>query len=183
MLPLANAHALVVGIANYQHVNSLPSTVLADAQGIYDLLIDPNLCGYAPANVQLLQDGQASGSAIRQALSSLAAHSDAESTVFIYISSHGGRIESGPYASEYLLPVDAILTTPTTLAETAISGAAFTEATQAIPARKVVVAFDCCHAGGIGQPKDATSPTLTPGLPDSYYDALKAGRGRVILAS
>jgi hypothetical protein len=51
-----------------------------------------------------------------------------------------------------------------------------------IPARKVVVVFDCCHAGGIGQPKEATASELKA-LPESYYEVLKSGRGRVILAS
>lgn len=52
----------------------------------------------------------------------------------------------------------------------------------AIPARKVVVVFDCCHAGGIGQPKDARAPVLKA-IPESYYEALQSGRGRIILAS
>ena len=34
MPELRNAYALVVGIANYQHVNSLPQVVLKDAQDI-----------------------------------------------------------------------------------------------------------------------------------------------------
>jgi hypothetical protein len=103
--------------------------------------------------------------------------------VFFYISSHGGRIESGPHAGEYLLPVDTVYTSDESLAQTAISGVEFTDALRAIPARKVVVVFDCCHAGGIGQPKDATAPAIKTGFSESYYDALKAGRGRAILAS
>ena len=180
---LDNAHALVVGIANYQHINRLPPTVLKDAQDIHDLLIDPRHCGYPPDNVQLLLDGQATQAAIRQALADLAARSDRDSTVFLYISSHGGRIETGPHAGEYLLPVDAVYTSAQSVAQTAISGAEFTEALRAIPARKVVVVFDCCHAGGIGQPKDATAPSIKAGFSESYYDGLKEGRGRVILAS
>ena len=177
-----DAHALVVGIANYQHVNRLPPTVLQDAQDVHDLLADPQRCGYPPGNVQLLLDDAATQAAIRQALANLAARSDLDSTVFCYVSSHGGRIESGPCAGEYLLPVDTAYTSAESVAQTAISGAEFTAALRAIPARKVVVAFDCCHAGGIGQPKDAAVPEIKA-LPESYYDALKAGQGRAILAS
>jgi hypothetical protein len=177
MPTLDNAHALVIGIADYQHVNKLPPTVLKDARDIHDLLVDPQHCGYQPEDVQLLLDGQATGAA------DLAARGDPDSTVFCYISSHGGRVESGPHAGEYLLPVDAVYQTGQTLAETAISGVEFTEALRAIPARKVVVVFDCCHAGGIGQPKDATAPSIKVGFSEAYYDALKEGRGRVILAS
>jgi hypothetical protein len=177
-----NAYAVVIGIANYHHINRLPPTVLKDAQDIRDLLVDPQHCGYPPDNVILLLDGQATQTAVRQALADLAVRSDPDSTVVFYLSSHGGRIETGPYAGEYLLPVDTVYTSGESVAQTAISGAEFTEALRAVPARKAVVVFDCCHAGGIGQPKDATAPELKA-LPESYYDALKEGRGRVILAS
>jgi TIR domain len=43
--------------------------------------------------------------------------------------------------------------------------------------------FDCCHAGGVGQPKDATAPSIKAGLPETYYETLTSGRGRIILAS
>ena len=69
------------------------------------------------------------------------------------------------------------------LALTAISGAEFTAALKAIPARKALVVFDCCHSGGIGQPKDATASPIKAGLADGYYERLAAGRGRAILSS
>jgi hypothetical protein len=175
-----NAHALVIGIANYQQINKLPPTVLKDAQDIRDLLVAPQHCGYQPDNVQLLLDGQATAARIRAALKTLAESTNPESTAFLYISSHGGRVEFGPHAGEYLLPVDVV---PHRVNKTAISGDEFTEALRGILARKVVVVFDCCHSGGIGQPKDTTAPTIKAGFSDSYYDALKEGRGRVILAS
>ena len=180
MPAMDDAHALMIGIANYQQINKLSPTVLKDAQDIRDLLVAPQHCGYPPDNVQLLLDGQATAGRIRAALIILAASTNPESTAFLYISSHGGRVESGTYAGEYLLPVDVV---PSRVNKTAISGDEFTEALRGIPARKVVVVFDCCHSGGIGQPKDAAAPTIKAGFSDSYYDALKEGRGRVILAS
>jgi hypothetical protein len=177
-----NAHALVIGIADYQQINKLPPTVVKDARDIYDLLVDAEHCGYPEGNVTLLLDGQATQAAVRQALVDLAARSDAGSTVFFYLSSHGGRVESGPHAGEYLLPVDVDYASGESLAGTAISGGEFTATLRAVAARKVVVVFDCCHSGGIGQPKDAAAPAIKA-LPESYYDALKEGRGRAILAS
>jgi hypothetical protein len=178
-----NAYALVIGIANYQNINGLPPTVLNDAQEVHNLLVDPGLCGYDPANVTLLKDQDATQANIRAALADLAARANADSTVVFYISSHGGRVESGPYAGEYLLPVDVLFTSGEAVANTAISGNEFTEALRAIAARKLLVLFDCCHSGGIGQPKDAATPAIKAGFSESYYDKLKAGRGRVILAS
>ena len=144
MPALNNAQALVIGIADYPQINKLPPTVLADARDIYDLLVSPEHCGYAQENVQLLLDTEATQAAIRQALADLAARCDPDATVFFYISSHGGRVESGPGAGEYLLPVDTVYRSADTLARTAISGAEFTEALRRVPARKMVVVFDCC---------------------------------------
>ena len=70
------------------------------------------------------------------------------------------------------------------LARTAISGAEFTGALNAIKARRLTVVLDCCHAGGIGEPRDlgAAEPVET-GLSDGYLDELKAGTGRVIISA
>ncbi|MEQ8960035.1 MAG: caspase family protein [Coleofasciculus sp. C2-GNP5-27] len=182
MSGMENAYALVVGIANYQNLTQLPSTVLKDARDIYNLLIDPLHCGYSPDNVQLLLDEQATKAAISQALAHLTQTSNQDSTVFLYISSHGGRIECGSHTGEYLLPVETDRTSEASIAQTAISGIQFTEALRAIPARKIVVIFDCCHSGGIGQPKES-GLVIKAGLPESYYDVLQQGQGRVILAS
>jgi Caspase domain/TIR domain len=182
MPALDNAYALVVGIANYQHVRSLPSTVLQDATDIAALLADPAHGAYPPGQVTLLRDGEATRTAILAALADLTARSSQDSIVSIYLSCHGGHIDDGPHAGAYLLPVDTVYTLDQ-LPVTAISGDEFTRALQGITARKVAVFFDCCHAGGIGQPKDAAAPPITAGLPDRLYDTLKAGRGRFILAS
>lgn len=182
-MSLENAQALIIGIANYKNINPLPKTVLKDAQDIYNLLVSPEHCGYLPDNVQLLLDTQATKINLENALQKLSAQSNTDSSVLIYISSHGGQVEFGPHAGEYLLPVDADCTSGTSLVRTAIAGTEFTEALRAVPAKKLVVIFDCCHAGGIGQPKDANAPVLKGGLSDSYYDRLKQGTGRVILAS
>lgn len=183
-MPLMNnSHALVIGVADYMHINSLPSTVTKDANDIYDVLIDPLHCGYPESNVKLLTNGKATQNAIREELADLARRCDDDSTILFYISSHGGLIESGPNAGAYLLPVDADYSSIQSLADSAISGTEFTEALRRVTARKVVIFFDCCHSGGIGQPKDINAPLVKAKLPESYYASLQEGRGRVIIAS
>src|SRR5215213_9333274 len=165
---LPNAHALVVGVAAYRQVRPLPPVVTNDARAVADLLTDGRYCGYLPEHVRLLRDEEATREALRRALADLGASTNAESSVVIYFTGHGGRVESGPQAGEFLLPVDAIYPPGDALAESAISGAEFAEALRAIPARKVVVILDCCHAGGVGQPRDARLTALTPGLSEGY---------------
>jgi hypothetical protein len=61
-----NAHALVIGIADYEHIGTLPR--VKDADDIAKLLTDPDHCGYPPENVELLEDGRATQFAMRTAL-------------------------------------------------------------------------------------------------------------------
>jgi hypothetical protein len=180
---LKHAHALVVGIANYRFVNTLPDVVLSDARAMKELLVDPDYCGYPRNQVITRLDENATADALRKALAELARQTNGDSTVLIYFSGHGGRIMSGKYAGEYLLPVDANATSDRVLAESSISGDELGAALGAISAGKLMMILDCCHAGGIGQPKDAAAPEFKRGLSDQYYDQLRTGRGRVIFAS
>jgi Caspase domain/TIR domain len=180
-MTLDNAHGLIVQISAYEHVPPLPA--VDDAAELAALLTDPEQGGYPAGNVRLLLDAAATRSSLLAALDDVAKASDDDSTVFVYFSGHGGRVEAGPHAGQYLLPVDAVYPPDESIAATAISGEQFTAALGAISARKVVVVFDCCHAGGVGRPKDIGSAPLETGLSEGYYDALAAGRGRVILAS
>jgi Caspase domain/TIR domain len=186
---MKNAYALVIGVANYPNINPLPETVLDDARKVYEALVDPNLGGYQTKNVQLLLDDKATGAAIRGALANLANKNgrglnvNEDSTVFFYVSSHGGRIETGAQAGEYLLPYDVDLISDESFNDAAISGAEFSDALSAIPARKLVVTFDCCHSSGIGTVKSVRRPAFKERLPERYYEALTKGRGKVILAS
>lgn len=182
MPTMDNAHALIVGISNYQQIRPLPESVLADAGLIRDVLADPTLCAYPPANVELLLDHHATQAGMRAAFQRLIDRTDADSTVFIYFTGHGGQVGDGPQQGEYLLPVDVEFTSEARLAETAISGTEFTGALQSLTARKLLVVFDACHSGGIGQ-AGAGQPSAASALPEEYYDKLKSGRGRVILAS
>lgn len=181
MVAMQNAHGLVIGIAQYRHINRLPS--VKDSEEITKLLTDPMTCGYPKNNVKHLRDERATRTAIRRGLSNLVRRCDRESTVFLYFSGHGGRIESGPGTGQYLLPVDVVYLDDEALVRTAISGTEFSSALNAIPARKLIVVFDCCHAGGIGRPKGANAAQIKAGLSETYYDSLRHGRGRAIFAS
>jgi len=157
--------------------------VLDDARAVAALLTDAAYCGYVPANVRVLLDAEATLDALRAELNSLAQRTNDASTVLIYFSAHGKRVPDGAYAGEYFLPVDAHLDTRAALARSALAGAEFTAWLRDIPAARVLVILDCCHAAGIGEVKAADALTLQAGLSDAYYDQLHSGRGRVIMAA
>ncbi len=180
MSVLENSFGLIVGVARYKNINPLPTLILKDVNDIYDTLVDPECCGYSPDNVRKLIDQEVTPEALRAEFRHLRDQCDSESTVFIYFSGHGGRIESGEFQGEYLLPVNADFASGEMVARTAISGKDFSAMLHQLPARKLVVFLDCCHAGGIGTPK---SPILKSGFSESFYEQLRVGRGRAIVAS
>jgi len=180
--PLSSAHALIVGVGDYLHPRfaNLPA-IIRDARAILAVLTDPARCGYPSANVNMLTGEQATAANIRTAFKALAESTTDESTVFVYLSGHGGRaLEDGVWHT-YLCPREA---DPDDLAQTALSGNEFSNSLAAIPARKLLVMLDACHAGGSADLKAADGSLVwKAGLSDDYYEALSQGSGRVIIAS
>ena len=77
----------------------------------------------------------------------------------------------------YLCPTD---TDPNKLDKTAISGDFFLNLLKKIPAKKMLVIIDACHAGGA---EIKNHKTWKSGLPQDYYARLSKGEGRVLIAS
>jgi hypothetical protein len=176
------AHALLVGVGDYAHrlFADLPATV-RDAQALAALLIDPDRCGYDRSNVTLLTGPDANAAGIRAAMKSLSQAADSRATVLVYFSGHGGRaLENGAWRA-YLCPGEA---DPHHLGRTAISGDEFSALLAAIPAQRLLVILDACHAAGSADLKAAGGGLLwKAGLADGYYEALSQGSGRVVIAS
>lgn len=169
-----SGHALLVGVGA-----DLPDTV-TDAQGLAEMLRDPARCAYPPAQVHLLTGAQATGPAILAALERLAQTAAADAAVLVYFSGHGYRVASPEGESYYLLPYGYDINR---LAETAISGEEFAAKLRALPARRLLLLLDCCHAGGVGAAKaPGLALTKTP-LPPEALALLREGGGRVLIAS
>lgn len=178
-----DGHALIVGIANYAKVRVLPQSVCNDAKDVYDLLQDPNYCGYLCENTKLLLDGAATADQIRAGLSWLQQKTKADSTVIFYFSGHGGRIETGKEAGNYLIPYDC---NPNQLAQTAISGSELFLFFEEIQAQRFLMVFDCCYAGGLKEKNlraEVKFPLDKVGLDTLYYEKLTKGYGRVVIGS
>lgn len=179
---ISNAYALVIGVGDYMHdrYSNLPATV-RDAQTIAGVLTDPNRCGYPRDNVQIISGEQATVDGIRNALKTLSESTNPQSNVFVYFSGHGGcALENGNWRA-YICPREA---DPNKLIDSAISGDNFSTILKIIPARRMLIVLDACHASGSIDLKavDGTT-TWKAGLPENYYESLSQGSGRVVIAS
>jgi len=170
----AQGYALLVGIGG-----DLPNTV-NDAVGIADVLKDPMRCSYPSDHVQLLIGEVATRIAILSALDQLAQSTDSQSVVVIYFSGHGYRVTSPMGKSYYLLPSGYNMNQ---LYETAVSGTEFTDKLRVIPAQKLLVLLDCCHAGGVGATTVTGLELVKSPLPPEAMDFFLKGAGRVLIAS
>lgn len=173
MALFTGGYALLIGAGG-----DLPGTV-EDARGLAGLLLDPGRCAYPPAQVHCLTAEQATRVTVLAALSVLAAV-PATATVVVYFSGHGYRVGEAGAAQYYLLPYGYDLNR---LAATAVSGAEFTAALRAIPAARLLVLLDCCHAGGVGEAKAGGPVLQRAALPGEAQQWLAEGRGRVLIAS
>lgn len=173
--------ALVVGVGHYENAEfaDLPVTV-TDALALDAILKDPNLCGFPPENVITLTGDNATLSNLRESLKWLERQSSPVSTVTIYFSGHGAREFAQNGWHSFLCPRDANVRS---LAQTALSGEEFSAALSAIEAQRLVVILDACYAGSSAEVKESGVPPWKAGLPDSYYESLSHGTGRVVIAS
>lgn len=172
--------ALVIGVANYDEVSSLPEAVLNDARDVASTLQASDYCGFPAANVQLLLDGDATLVNIRAALASLAGSAGADDTVIIYFSGHGARLGHATAETSALIPVDCRLAC---LQGTSLVEAEFSAALAAIKAKRLLVLIDACHAGGAGVLKQAAESGVQLGFDEKSLQRLAEGTGRVIIAS
>ncbi len=171
----SKGHALIIGVQTYSSpLGNLPCT-LEDAKGLAGILKDKGRCAYPPEQVTLLSDSRADRDGILMALDDLAKDTDADSTVVIYFSGHGGKKDGGYYFCPYKF-------NSTALQETAISGPEFKDKIAAIPARKKLILLDCCHAGGIGSGIKGDGFTKAS-VPPEAIELFQQGKGCLVIAS
>jgi uncharacterized caspase-like protein len=182
-----HGYALLIGVGTCQYAPwSLPATV-KDVQALHAVLVDPAVCAY-PADaghVRVLHDDAATHDAILEGVLWLAERSsaDPDATALIYYSGHGWVEQTtGAY---YLIPHDV---QPFAVPTSGVAAADFQTVLRAIPARRLLVIMDCCHAAGMATAKDPAPARLPPGfsehaLPKDVTTALRQGEGRAVLAA
>jgi hypothetical protein len=170
----SQGHALLVGVGG-----NLPNTI-TDVKAVASILEDAARCAYLPDQAHLLTGKKATRTAVLSELDSLSQTTDSCSTVIVYFSGHGYRKTSSTGKSFYLLTSGYNLNE---LKNTAISGDEFTARLRTIPARKLLVLLDCCHAGGVGEAKIPELKLNKAPLPLEAMRLFEQGTGRVLIAS
>lgn len=144
--PRVNRHALIIGISRYAepetpplpgaHIDKESATQMAQAMQV------------PLSNIRYLQDEQATGGNIRQALQELTDKVQEGDRVFIHFSGHGTRYKDPVAGScvEALLAYEGGMSSMITNREMADMLKAMTNKTD-----KLFVMYDACHSGGVVQ--------------------------------
>ena len=135
-------YALLAGVSTYKNPSSDLDGVQYDTPHMRDMLI--NDCGYSSSRITSLQDGQATKSAIRQALIQMSSRAGKDDTVVFYFSGHGYVYPSG-YGTSYLEPYDSELDS----VYYDISSSELKQWLDGIRCKNILVIIDACEAEGM----------------------------------
>lgn len=153
-MALAKRLALLVGVGDYPHRNLVLQGPANDARSLGDVLV--RRWGYDTADVVTLVDGQATRTAILQALRDLQARSAAGDELLIFFSGHGtSALDSVaalpvPHGSGAFIPVDVDVSSPERIYESVIVGRRdLRPLIEALDrgGRRVWVVADACYSG------------------------------------
>lgn len=137
------SHALIIGIDQYQRWPRLQHAA-RDARAMQTLL--QTRFGFAPENVKLLLDGEATRANILRALNRLAGQGlKRDDRVFVFFAGHGStrKLPSGREVG-YVIPVDAGLDD---LQTDAVAMPQLQELGEALPAKHALFMIDACYSG------------------------------------
>jgi hypothetical protein len=180
-MPFINGHALIIGIGSYTHSprHNLPVTA-ADAQTVAGIVQATEFCGYPAAQVALLSNGSATRDGVLAALDRLA-QTSTSGTVLLFYSGHGDYDTSGNYT---LTTHDTRWHKGRVVPGTAISQAELLDKLRAIPAGRVLLLFNACHARGLSPTLGDDAPPTGSALPQQTANALLAtGSGRIVITA
>jgi hypothetical protein len=182
MTTFTNGHALIIGVGTYQHSprHNVPVTT-ADAQEVARIVQDAQFCGYPASQVALLSDSNATRDGILAVLDRLTQASE-DDTVLLFYSGHGDYDSGGHYT---LTTHDTRWENRRVVPGTAISQAELLDKLRAIPAKRVLLLFNACHAGEISPTLgDDEAPPTGSALPNQTANALlSTGSGRIVITA
>jgi hypothetical protein len=142
-------HVLAVGVSLYRDKELHRGVRFAadDAEVIGQFFREQGARLYQSVNVQVLRDEQATGDAIRAALTELASRLAAQDVFVLYLAGHGASFD----LEYHFLPWDAVYTSTALLPQGSLTHKHFRDLLTEIPTTKTVVLLDTCSAGSFGR--------------------------------
>lgn len=168
-----NTYAVIIGIGNFQdtRIPSLRYTV-NDAQGMYDVLIDPRYNGVPKDNVKLLLDGDATTQNIKRAIGTWLRQQAAENdTIIIYYASHGASEKGESYWVTYNADIDDLYAT-------ALNNNEVADMLSRVESKRVITLLDSCYSAATVNRKNRTRD-LKSQVPLEKF----GGEGRVTISA
>ncbi len=166
-------YSVIIGIGDYQdeRIPDLRFTE-ADAQGLYDVLTDPNYGGVPEDNVKLLLHKDATVSNIKRAIGTwLKRQAGEEDTVILYYAGHGAPEGDETYWVTYEADIDDLYAT-------ALSNNNVSDMFARIQSKRMITFLDACYSAATVSRSKGTRgmPTEIP------WDKFK-GEGRVTITA
>jgi WD40 repeat protein len=142
-------HVLAIGVSLYRDKELQKGVRFAahDADIMGQLFRAQGARLYQSVNVRVLSDAQATGDAIRTALTELASRVAAQDVFVLYLAGHGASFDR----DYHYIPWDAVYTSTAALRQRSLTHEHFRGLLAKIPATKTVVLLDTCSAGGFGR--------------------------------
>ena len=163
---------VVVGIDRYRDARLNLRHAGADAQALYELMVDPECGLFAPDDVRLLRSEEATKEAIWRALSDVRRKSGPDDDVWIFYAGHAAPEGDGVYWVAHDSDVDDLY-------GTGVSQLQISDVLSKIQAKRVLTLLDCCHAAATAAQNNRSRHVM------GERDLFKAfeGQGRVTLAA
>jgi len=168
--------AVVCGVADYPGTRNDLDYSADDATDIHEVLLSNSR--WRSSNVWILKNGQATRSAIYQAIQTITARADADDIFLFFFSGHGTTgFDEYPYdeldwSDEYIVPFDGIAYQASTDSDTiqlsqCIRDDDLATWLRSLPVSKYVVLLDTCYSGGAIKNLERTKG-IGDFIPESY---------------
>lgn len=170
---VGKTYAVIIGLGDFQdkRIPALRYTV-NDAQGMFDVLTDPNYGGVPKENVTLLLNEDATSENIKRAIGTwLKQQATQDDTVLIYFAGHGAPEGEETYWVTYNADIDDLYAT-------ALSNKDIADMLNRVESKRVITLLDSCYSAATVNRTNRTRATSVQ-IPWDQF----SGEGRVAITA
>ena len=165
-------YAVIIGISAYRDERLNLRYTVNDAQGLYDVLTDPNFGGIPKDNIKLLLSEEATTVNVKKAIGTwLSRKATEDDTVIIYYSGHGAPEGDQTYWVTYDADIDDLYST-------ALNNDEITGMLDRVRAKRVITFLDACYSAATVNRRNQKK-----GIPTEIPWEKFAGEGRVTISA